>query len=82
MVKTRQSWVLLSPLDLLALEAVGGVASASAVGRVASVSAVAVRVVATSVSVATAAMVFAVPEVGNPAVADVTSSVGSPIVAS
>eukprot|EP00061_Rhincodon_typus_P019170 g9664.t1 len=40
MVKTRQGWVLLSPQDLLAVEAVGGVTSASAVGGVAAASAV------------------------------------------
>eukprot|EP00061_Rhincodon_typus_P001028 g13506.t1 len=36
-MKTRQGWVLLSPLELLAVEAVGGATSASAVGGVASV---------------------------------------------
>eukprot|EP00061_Rhincodon_typus_P001731 g15599.t1 len=36
MVKTRQGWVLQSPLELLAVEAVGGATSASAVGGVAS----------------------------------------------
>eukprot|EP00061_Rhincodon_typus_P001747 g15657.t1 len=39
MVKTWQGWVLLSPLELLAAEAMGGVTSALAVGRVASASA-------------------------------------------
>eukprot|EP00061_Rhincodon_typus_P001382 g14647.t1 len=93
MVKTWQGWVLLSPLELLAVEAVGGAASASAVGGVASAVGVAVTVGASSVSmvlvlvsemegVASAAMAFAVPEVGYPAVADVTSSVGSQTVAS
>eukprot|EP00061_Rhincodon_typus_P002403 g17469.t1 len=36
MVKTRQGWVLLSPLELLAVEAMGGATSASVVGHAAS----------------------------------------------
>eukprot|EP00061_Rhincodon_typus_P002166 g16797.t1 len=36
MVKTRQGWVLMSPLELLAVEAVGGEMPVSVVGRVAS----------------------------------------------
>eukprot|EP00061_Rhincodon_typus_P001100 g13711.t1 len=37
MVKTRQGWVLLSPLELLAVEVVGGAMSALVVGGAASV---------------------------------------------
>eukprot|EP00061_Rhincodon_typus_P006816 g27840.t1 len=95
MVKTWQGWVRLSPLELLAVEAVGGatlavggvasavggVASASVMGGEALAAAAAVTVGASSVSVvlvsemevvASAAMAFAVPEVGYPVVADAT----------
>eukprot|EP00061_Rhincodon_typus_P002326 g17230.t1 len=58
MVKTRQGWVLLSPLELLAVEAVGGAISASVVGGApaadggaVSAAAAAVTVGASSVSV-------------------------------
>eukprot|EP00061_Rhincodon_typus_P000837 g12929.t1 len=101
MVKTQQGWVLQSPLQLLAVEAMGGVTSASVVGGVASASAVgraglaAAAVVTAGASsasvvlasemeaVASAAvlMAFAVLEVGYPAPADVTSSMGAPKVA-
>eukprot|EP00061_Rhincodon_typus_P000424 g11657.t1 len=97
MVKTRQGWVQLSPLELLAVEAMGGAMLASAVGGAASAvggvgweAAAVVTVGASSVSVVLvlemeavtlAAMVLAVPEVVYPAVEDVTSSVGAPTVA-
>eukprot|EP00061_Rhincodon_typus_P001337 g14496.t1 len=97
MVKTRQVWVLLSPLELLAVEAVGGVTSASAVGGVAPalavsaapsavggvVSAVVGEVASALAAVASAAvsMAFADPEVVYPAAEDVTSSMGAPTVA-
>eukprot|EP00061_Rhincodon_typus_P001308 g14389.t1 len=60
MVKTWHGWVLLSPLELLAVEAMGGVTLASVVGRAASAmggvaSAVAVGGVASALVVGGAA---------------------------
>ncbi|XP_059500256.1 uncharacterized protein LOC132209065 isoform X1 [Stegostoma tigrinum] len=89
-VNMWQGSVWLSPLGLLAVEAVGGAMRSSAVGGVLSAvggsgwaAAAAVRVVcevlSLEVEVVSAA---AVPEVVWPAEADVTSSVGSPAVSS
>eukprot|EP00061_Rhincodon_typus_P003855 g21131.t1 len=87
MVKTRQGWVLLLPLELLAVEVVGGVTlvgnswmlavAAAAVSAGASL----MSVVLASETEAAVSMVFAVPEVAYPA-ADVMSSMGALTMAS
>eukprot|EP00061_Rhincodon_typus_P001256 g14196.t1 len=96
MVKTRQGWVLQSPLELLAVGdatlavcraalvlAVGGVGYAAAAVVMVGASLVSMVLASEMEAVASAAvsMAFAIPEVVNPAAEDVTSSVGAPTVA-
>eukprot|EP00061_Rhincodon_typus_P000472 g11817.t1 len=87
MVKTQQGWVLLSPLELLAVEVVGGVTLAGKSWMlVAAASSMSVLSASETEAAASAAvlMVLAVLEVAYQAVADVTSSVetvGAPKVA-